>query len=143
MGPDPPPAAGLLPPAACRPPPAATTATRRRTLSASLRRDRQLLPAAARAAAAFRALTATRPASADVAAKTEALGKSDAVILCLPDDAAKQTVALLDAAGNTKTVVIDASTAHRTDPDWDYGFPEVGQGVFSSLTAPAAAASHQ
>lgn len=60
-----------------------------------------------------------------MAAKTEALGKSDAVILCLPDDAAKQTVALLDAAGNTKTVVIDASTAHRTDPDWDYGFPEL------------------
>ncbi len=47
---------------------------------------------------------------------------ADAVILCLPDDAAKSAVKLID---NGQTVVIDASSAHRTASGWVYGFPEI------------------
>jgi N-acetyl-gamma-glutamyl-phosphate reductase len=59
----------------------------------------------------------------DPAARAEALNSADAVILCLPDDAAREAVSLVvDPAVR----VIDASTAHRTAPGWVYGFPEVG-----------------
>jgi N-acetyl-gamma-glutamyl-phosphate reductase len=55
-------------------------------------------------------------------ARREALNSADVVILCLPDDAAREAVALID---NDHTRVIDASTAHRIAPGWVYGFPEV------------------
>jgi N-acetyl-gamma-glutamyl-phosphate reductase len=58
----------------------------------------------------------------DAGARRAALNDADIVILCLPDDAAREAVALLD---NDRTRVIDASTAHRVAPDWVYGFPEV------------------
>ena len=46
------------------------------------------------------------------------------MILCLPDDAAKEAAALV-APDNDRTVLIDASTAHRVNPAWAYGFPEL------------------
>ena len=58
----------------------------------------------------------------DAAARAEALNDADAVILCLPDDAAREAVSLIR---NSRTRVIDASTAHRTDPAWVYGFAEL------------------
>lgn len=61
----------------------------------------------------------------DVAARREAINGADAVFLCLPDDAAREAVGLVE---NKNTVVIDASTAHRTSPGWAYGFPELSAG---------------
>jgi N-acetyl-gamma-glutamyl-phosphate reductase len=58
----------------------------------------------------------------DASARRDALNAADVVILCLPDDAAREAVALI---GNDRTRVIDASTAHRVAPGWIYGFPEV------------------
>ena len=58
----------------------------------------------------------------DVDARREALNGADAVILCLPDDAARDAVAMID---NPKVKVIDASTAHRIAAGWTYGFPEM------------------
>jgi N-acetyl-gamma-glutamyl-phosphate reductase len=49
----------------------------------------------------------------------------DLVILCLPDDAAKEAVALIDSMGAKAPKVLDASTAFRVAPDWVYGFPEL------------------
>ncbi|HLZ85186.1 MAG TPA: N-acetyl-gamma-glutamyl-phosphate reductase [Caulobacteraceae bacterium] len=61
----------------------------------------------------------------DVAARRERLNSADVVILCLPDDAAREAVALVE---NPAVRVIDASTAHRIAPGWVYGFPELRPG---------------
>ncbi len=58
----------------------------------------------------------------DAGARAERLNGADAVILCLPDDAAREAVSLIE---NEKVKVIDASTAHRTADGWTYGFPEM------------------
>ena len=60
----------------------------------------------------------------DAATRKRRINEADVVFLCLPDDAARESVSLVE---NPKTVVIDASTAHRTLPDWAYGFPELGE----------------
>ncbi len=56
-------------------------------------------------------------------ARAQALNSADFAILCLPDDAAREAVALIEPGSATR--VIDASTAHRVAPGWVYGFPEV------------------
>lgn len=58
----------------------------------------------------------------DINAKRKAINEADIAFLCLPDDAAIESVSLIE---NENTVVIDTSTAHRTNPDWAYGFPEL------------------
>ncbi|MCA0910785.1 N-acetyl-gamma-glutamyl-phosphate reductase [Qipengyuania gaetbuli] len=59
----------------------------------------------------------------DASARREALNEADVAILCLPDDAAREAVGLIDPASGTR--VIDASSAHRTAEGWCYGFPEL------------------
>jgi len=63
-----------------------------------------------------------RERAKDAQAKREVVNAADLVILCLPDDAARETVSLI---ANERTRVIDASTAHRTAAGWAYGFPEL------------------
>lgn len=58
----------------------------------------------------------------DTAARARALNDADLVVLCLPDDAAREAVALIE---NPAVRVVDASTAHRVAPGWTYGFPEL------------------
>ena len=68
----------------------------------------------------------------DLEARREALNGADAVILCLPDEAAKEAVAMID---NPAVRVIDASTAYRVDPAWTYGFAEMAAGQAETIAA--------
>jgi N-acetyl-gamma-glutamyl-phosphate reductase len=68
----------------------------------------------------------------DPKARGEALNGADVVILCLPDDAAKEAASLIS---NPAVKVIDASTAHRTAAGWAYGFPELEPGQRADLAA--------
>jgi len=61
----------------------------------------------------------------DLAARRDMLNGADLVILCLPDDAAREAVRLIES---NSVRVIDASTAHRTQREWTYGFPEMAKG---------------
>lgn len=70
-------------------------------------------------------ITLDEAARKDGAARREALNAADFVILCLPDDAAREAVSLID---NPRTRVIDASTAHRVSDGWIYGFAELEPG---------------
>ncbi len=69
----------------------------------------------------------------DAGARRELLNSADVAILCLPDEAAIEAVALIDA--KSKTRVIDASTAFRVNPDWAYGFPELDQNQARKIAA--------
>jgi N-acetyl-gamma-glutamyl-phosphate reductase len=60
----------------------------------------------------------------DVSERRKLLNEADLVFLCLPDDAAKESVSLIT---NERTKVIDASTAHRTNPGWVYGLAEISE----------------
>ena len=60
----------------------------------------------------------------DPAERAKLINAADLVFLCLPDGAAREAVAMVE---NGHTRIIDASTAHRTNPDWDYGFAELSE----------------
>ena len=66
----------------------------------------------------------------DMDERRRLLNEADVAILCLPDDAAKESVSLID---NDRTAVIDASTAHRVSPGWAYGFAEMTKGQAEAI----------
>ncbi|MFZ2031187.1 MAG: N-acetyl-gamma-glutamyl-phosphate reductase [Vitreimonas sp.] len=68
----------------------------------------------------------------EVGERRRLLNSADAVMLCLPDDAASEAVGLID---NPDVRVIDASTAYRVAPDWAYGFPEMTKGQRAKIAA--------
>ena len=68
----------------------------------------------------------------DVAERKRLINASDVTFLCLPDDAAREAVALVD---NPNTCIIDASTAHRVDPAWVFGLPELDKGQRARIRA--------
>lgn len=68
----------------------------------------------------------------DAAERKRLINASDVTFLCLPDDAAKEAVALVD---NPKTCVIDASTAHRINPAWTFGLPELAKDQRAKIRA--------
>ena len=63
----------------------------------------------------------------DISYKKEMLEKSDVTFLCLPDESSIEMIKIAEALGDKSPIIIDASTAHRTNPDWAYGLPELGQ----------------
>jgi N-acetyl-gamma-glutamyl-phosphate reductase len=75
----------------------------------------------------------------DAAAKRDLMAQADVVVLCLHDDAARESVAMIDAlAANSsgkKPKIIDSSTAHRIAPGWVYGFPELNASQTALVTA--------
>ncbi len=68
----------------------------------------------------------------DTDARAAMLREADIAILCLPDDASRESVALAEGFG---TRFIDASTAHRTNPDWVFGFKELTAGHAAKIAA--------
>src|SRR5712692_1569138 len=71
----------------------------------------------------------------DVAARRDMMAEADLVILCLPDEAAREAAALADGLGPDMPKLLDASTAHRVDPAWTYGFPEMADGQAERIAA--------
>jgi N-acetyl-gamma-glutamyl-phosphate reductase len=69
----------------------------------------------------------------DPVAKRDILGEVDLVVLCLHDDAARETVGLVDGMGGEGPRILDASTAHRVSPGWVYGFAELDPGQRAAI----------
>lgn len=68
----------------------------------------------------------------DAESRKAAINSSDIAFLCLPDAAAKEAALMVE---NDDTVIIDTSTAHRTNPEWAYGFPELSSEAFGEKIA--------
>ncbi len=68
----------------------------------------------------------------DLAERKRLINESDITFLCLPDEAAKESVSLCD---NPNTCIIDASTAHRVNPDWTFGLPELSKDQRAKIRA--------
>ncbi len=71
----------------------------------------------------------------DPAARRDIMTEVDLVVLCLPDDAAIESAALAASLGKDAPKLLDASTAHRVDPDWVYGFAEMEPGQAGRIAA--------
>jgi len=71
----------------------------------------------------------------DPIARRDIMARVDLVVLCLPDDAARESTALATGLGNDAPKLLDASTAHRVDPSWVYGFPEMLPGQAERIAA--------
>ncbi|MEM7461836.1 MAG: N-acetyl-gamma-glutamyl-phosphate reductase, partial [Pseudomonadota bacterium] len=67
--------------------------------------------------------------------RAKLLNEADIAVLCLPDDASRQAVAMLEESGNETTRVIDTSTAHRTAPSWVFGFAELTAGQEAAIAS--------
>jgi len=75
-------------------------------------------------------VTLTGDLRKDPEARKQALNSCDVAFLCLPDAAAMEAVSLIE---NDHVTVLDTSTAHRTNPDWAYGFPELGEQYLNKI----------
>ncbi len=71
----------------------------------------------------------------DADARKALMAAVDLVVLCLPDDAAKEAVSLAQSLGEKAPKIVDASTAHRVAPGWTYGFPELSAGHSKAIAA--------
>lgn len=71
----------------------------------------------------------------DAHAKRRLMEQVDAVVLCLPDAGALEVAAMAAEMGDAAPKLLDASTAHRVDPDWVYGFPELTDGHAAKIAA--------
>jgi N-acetyl-gamma-glutamyl-phosphate reductase len=69
----------------------------------------------------------------DPSVRKEVMREVDLVVLCLPDDAAREAVSLADQLGDPRPKIVDASTAHRIAPGWVYGFPEMDGGQADAI----------
>ena len=75
-------------------------------------------------------ITLPEEARKDIEARRKALNSCDIAFLCLPDAASRESVSLVE---NPDVVLIDTSTAHRTNPDWAYGFPELSDALMEKI----------
>jgi N-acetyl-gamma-glutamyl-phosphate reductase len=71
----------------------------------------------------------------DAAARKALMAEVDLLVLCLPDDAAREAVALADELGASAPRILDASTAHRVAPGWVYGFAELDKNQAAAIAA--------
>ncbi|MGE5271491.1 MAG: N-acetyl-gamma-glutamyl-phosphate reductase [Thiohalocapsa sp.] len=77
----------------------------------------------------------------DTSARRDIMAEVDLAILCLPDEAAREAAALADELGADAPKLLDASTAHRVDPTWTYGFPEMAAGQPQAIAGAARVAN--